>query len=50
VGCGGAVGALACWCGVAEAADDCEPRLRWSSGEGSRAEEGRRSNTARWNG
>jgi hypothetical protein len=33
VGCGGAVGALACRCGAAEAADDGEPRLRQSSGE-----------------
>jgi hypothetical protein len=50
VGCGGAVGALACGCEAAEAADDGEPRQRWSSGEGSRAEEGRRSNAASWNG
>jgi hypothetical protein len=33
VGCSSAVGALACRCGVAEAADDGEPRLRRSSGE-----------------
>jgi hypothetical protein len=50
VGCGGAVGALACRCGAAEVADDGEPRQRRSSGEGGRAEEGRRSNAAWWNG
>jgi hypothetical protein len=49
VGCSGAVGAQACGCGAAKAADDGEPRQRRSSGEGGRAEEGRRSNAAWWN-
>jgi hypothetical protein len=50
MGCGGAVGALACGCGAVEAADDGEPRQRRSYGEGSRADEGKRSNATRWNG
>jgi hypothetical protein len=50
VGCSGAVGALACGCGAAEAADDGEPRQRRSSGKGSLAEEERRSNVVWWNG
>jgi hypothetical protein len=50
VGCGGAVGALACRCGAAEAADNGEPRQQRSSDESSRAEEGKRGNAARWNG
>jgi hypothetical protein len=50
VGCGGATGALDRGCGVAEAADEGEPRQWRSSGEGSRAEEERRSNAAWWNG
>jgi hypothetical protein len=47
VGCGGATGALdRGW----EAADDSGQGLQRSPGEGSRAEEGRRGNAARWNG
>jgi hypothetical protein len=50
MGYGGATGALDRGCGAAEAADDCEPRQWRSSGEGSRAEEERRSNAAWWKG
>jgi hypothetical protein len=50
VGCGGATGALNRGWEAAKAADDGEPRQRWSSGEGSRAEEEKRSNAAWWNG
>jgi hypothetical protein len=46
VGCSGAVGALACVCGLAEVANDGKPMQRRSSREGSRADEGKRSNAA----
>jgi hypothetical protein len=50
VGGGGATGALDRGWEVAEAADDGEPRQRRSSGERTRAEEGKKGNAARWNG
>jgi hypothetical protein len=53
MGCGSAVGALdRGWEAVeaVEAADDGGQELWRSSGEGSRAEEERRSNAAWWNG
>jgi hypothetical protein len=50
VGGDGATGALDRGWETAEAADDSEPTQRRSSGESSRAEEGKRGNTARWNG
>jgi hypothetical protein len=46
VGCGSATGALNRGWEVAEAADDSGQELWRSSGEGSRAEEERRSNAA----
>jgi hypothetical protein len=50
VGHGGAAAALDREWEVVEAADDGNQGLRRGSGEGSRAEEGRRSNAARCNG
>jgi hypothetical protein len=49
VGGGGATGALDRGWEAAEAADDGEPRQWRSSGESTRAEEGKRGNAARWN-
>jgi hypothetical protein len=49
VGCGGATGALNRGWEAVEAADDGGQELRRSSGEGSRAEEGRRNNAEWWN-
>jgi hypothetical protein len=50
VGCGGVTRALNRGWEVAEAADDGGQELQQSSSEGSRAEEEKRSNVARWNG
>jgi hypothetical protein len=50
MGCSGATGALNRGWEAAEAADDGVQELRWSSSKGNRAEEGRRSNAAWWNG
>jgi hypothetical protein len=50
VGGGDAAGVWDCGWEAAEVADDSEQELRWSSGESSRAEEGKRGNAAGWNG
>jgi hypothetical protein len=49
VGGGDATGALDRGWEAVEVADDGEPRQRRSSGESTRAEEGKRGNAARWN-